>query len=143
MPQLHFPLAPEHRLVRWANMIRAFYGHPIWLVGSQLGPGIGRDVDVVCVLPDPVFALRYDLPAPVWKQELQSGVVGEEFWAWSDDVVKKSEHGMRYTRLPIDFKTQPVSYARQLYSRHLRLQLDTRRIENEINLYLGPETTLA
>ncbi len=139
--QLRFPLSPDDRLVRWANMIRAFYGYPIWLVGSQLTEARSRDVDVVCVLPDAVFALRYDTTVPTWIDQLQSGYFEEEMWAWSDDVVKKSQHGMTYTRHAIDFKTQPLTLVTQLLLDAPRLQLDTRRIQDEISLYLGPESS--
>jgi hypothetical protein len=41
-----------HSLVRFANKMCGFYGHPVYLVGSQLTSETPRDVDLVCVIPD-------------------------------------------------------------------------------------------
>lgn len=107
--KLQLPLAPENRLVRWANAIRAFYGHPIYLVGSQITAKANpRDVDVVCVIPDDEFCLRYG-PVEKWQSEGESGFYSFVRWSWSDDCVKKSLHGMKETGLSIDFKVQAQS----------------------------------
>lgn len=102
--KLILPLAPENRLVRWANAIRGFYGHPIYLVGSQItAKEDPRDVDVICIIPDREFELRYG-PVELWGQEGDTGLWAETRWKWSDDCVKKSLHGMEETKLCIDFK---------------------------------------
>lgn len=105
--KLQLPLAPENRLVRWANAIRGFYGHPVYLVGSQItGADNPRDVDVICVLPDDEFEMRYG-SVQQWIEEGESGMWTDVRWNWSDDCIKKWKHGVRETKLNLDFKVQP------------------------------------
>lgn len=107
--KLHLPLPPDHRLVKWANGIRGFYGHPVLLVGSQVtGKENPRDVDIVCAIPDDEFELRYG-DVNLWLQEGGTGLWTDVRWKWADDCVKKSLDGMRCTKLQIDFKVQPMA----------------------------------
>lgn len=107
--KLHLPLEPDHRLVKWANEIRGFYGHPVLLVGSQImGQENPRDIDIVCAIPDEEFELRYG-KVGIWLQEGETGLWTEVRWKWADDCVKKSLDGMRDTKLQIDFKVQPMA----------------------------------
>jgi hypothetical protein len=127
--KLKLPLEPTHRLVRWANAIRGFYGHPIFLVGSQItGAEDPRDVDVICVIPDHEFMLRFG-PPDLWHQEGETGMWGHTRWIWSDDCVKKTNHGMRETGLFIDFKVLPESAHEGYHNIHKEFppyRLDTR-----------------
>jgi hypothetical protein len=108
--KLNIPLGPENKLVRWANAISAFYGHSVYLVGSQLTAKENpRDVDVLCILPDYEFELRYG-SCDEWAKEGASGIYTGIRWKWADDCVKKSLHGMKETQLEIDFKVQPESF---------------------------------
>jgi len=126
-----------HRLVRFANKMCGFYGHPVYLVGSQLTSGEPKDVDVVCIIPDDEFKLRW---FPDWwmgegmiKEEIEkfylgihTGIHTEEHWNWYADMCKKTLFGIKPTNLPIDFKVQAQSYADSHYKNRPKIRLDTR-----------------
>ena len=129
MSKLCLPLLPEHKLVKWANQIRGFYGHPVYLVGSQItGSDRPRDVDIVCAIPDNEFELRYG-SVDDWCQEGGTGLWTEVRWKWADDCSKKSLDGMRDTKLQIDFKVQPMAQFNGYSNIHKQfppVKLDTR-----------------
>lgn len=105
--KLQLPLDKSHRLVRWANSISAFYGHPLYLVGSQItGKENPSDVDIVCPIPDDEFTLRYG-SCEAWCDEGCTGLYTEIKWDWADDCLKRSLSAMRETGLRVDFKIQP------------------------------------
>lgn len=132
--KLKLPLGPHSRLVRWANAINGFYGAPVYLVGSQItGAEDPRDVDVICVLPDEDFEIRYGSVAQ-WVDQGESGMWDVVRRKWSQDCVKKSTHGIRETRLDIDFKVLPKSWSEESYQ-HINkafppVRLDTNPNEN-------------
>jgi len=107
--KLDFPLSPDSRLVRWANSISVFYGHPVYLVGSQLtGKQYPSDIDLVCPIPDEEFDARYgDLGD--WLQEGGTGIYTDVRWDWANDCHKRSIDGMLSTKRVIDFKVQPFA----------------------------------
>ena len=128
-----------NRLVRYANKMRGFYGHPVYLVGSALIKDSPRDYDLICIIPDIEFITRYaydtlalhredEIIKEVEKWELgcNDGLSGDTFWRWSDDCLKKSLSGTRYTRKYIDFKVLPASNDLKYYEKHSKLRLDTR-----------------
>lgn len=130
-------LKETHSLVRFANKMCGFYGHPVFLVGSQLVSETPRDVDIVCEIPDAEFKLRY---FPDWwdsemteAQEIEkfflsihTGVHTEENWNWYEDMLKKSLLGMRTLHIPIDFKVYPQSYVDVNFKDKPKLRIDTR-----------------
>ena len=144
MKRLTLPLQPEHKLVRWANSIRIFYGHPIYLVGSQLEPNCfvdelncaeftqkieteiePSDIDIVCIIPDKEFELRYG-PYGKFCDESCTGIYTEECtWKWSDDNIKRSLSGMVETGLAIDFKVYPEQHSWSFEDKP-KIRLDTR-----------------
>lgn len=108
-------------LVRYANGIAGFYGHPVYLVGSQLYKDHPRDVDLACIIPNNEFVKRYINQVEVvgttdeekceqWGLRYQSGLYNESNWAWAKDVSHKSLQGMDYTRMAIDLKVYPQQY---------------------------------
>lgn len=113
--KLKLPLGPTNRLVRWANAINGFYGHPVYLVGSQItGVEDPRDIDVVCILPDEDFEIRYGSISE-WVDQGESGMWKTVRHKWSQDCVKKTKHGIKETRLDIDFKVVPKSWSDDIY----------------------------
>jgi hypothetical protein len=126
--KLLLPLGKEHRIVRWANSIRAFYGHPVYLVGSQCNPDCKnpRDVDIVCYIPDYEFDLRYG-NHDKWCDENCTGIYTDIVWSWADDCLKKSLSGMRETGYVIDFKVY-FSHHKIGYANYPKIKLDTRGI---------------
>jgi hypothetical protein len=127
MSKLKLPLSPEHLLVRWANGVRGFYGYPVYLVGSQLTDKLNpRDVDVICFLPKEIFELRYG-NYDEWCSEGCTGLWTNIRWVWSDDCVKRSYEGMRYTDLLIDFKVYSDNEEKGFPIENFpKLKLDTR-----------------
>lgn len=127
--KLVLPLKDTHPLVGWANSLRAYYGHPVYLIGSQVtGASDPRDVDVVVAIPDHQFSLRFG-SADKWCEEVATGMYTEIAWKWSDDRVKRSLEGMRKTGLNIDFRCQPLSHFKQFSNIHDSfppVKLDTR-----------------
>ena len=125
------------RLVRFANKMCGFYGHPVYLVGSQLTSETPRDVDLVCIIPDVEFKLRW---LPDWwlgenmiTEEIEkfflgihTGIHDQEQWNWYEDLLKKSLFGIKETRLPLDFKVYPKSYTDKHYENKPKKRLDTR-----------------
>ena len=126
MKKLLIPLSIESWLVRWANRMRGYYGHPIYLVGSQLSDNPNpNDVDVICILPDAEFKLRF-CNIDDWMNEGGTYMYTEPVrWKWSDRCIKDTLDGMAHTRMNIDFKVIPHSDA-LAYENKPRLKLDTR-----------------
>lgn len=126
--KLSIPLSPENKLVRWANRMRSYYGHPVYLVGSQLtDKKTPTDVDVVCIIPNDEFELRF-CEIGLWHQEGGTFMYTEEGrWKWSDRCVKDTLDGMRFTGLNIDFKVYPKAYDLAYpLDKFPKLKLDTR-----------------
>lgn len=113
--QKDIPCLKGNLLIRWANHIAGFYGHPVYLVGSQLHKDNPRDVDLVCIIPDDEFVTRFinqfevighnDLEkCEQWYLRWQSGLYNESNWVWAKDVSHKSLQGMRFTSMNVDLK---------------------------------------
>lgn len=94
------------KLKAWANDVFARYGQPVWLVGSCL-TGIGRDVDVRVILPDPDHAARFP----------DHGALGL-------DVGKQGRVAALFLRMNVDFKIQKASEA-MAFEGKPRLRLDS------------------
>ena len=106
--KLCLPIPKTHPLVVWANSIRAYYGHPVYLVGSQLTDKENpRDVDVVCAIPDDEFTLRFG-DVNEWMTEGITGQYTEIRWGWADECIKRWKEACIETNLNIDFKIQPM-----------------------------------
>ena len=137
MIKLNLELDETSRLVRFANKMCGFYGHPVYLVGSQLTSETPRDVDLICIIPDEEFKMRW---FPDWwtgsddpKEAIEkfylgihTGIHKEEHWHWYQDMKKQSLFGMKGAHLPIDFKIQAESYSVSHYIDSPKKRLDTR-----------------
>lgn len=105
--KLQLPLDKTHKLVRWANSIRALYGHPVYLVGSQItGSEEPRDVDIIIAIPDDEFTIRFG-DVNSWYQEGLTGEYTEIRWKWAAECNKRWKEACLETELNIDFKIQP------------------------------------
>lgn len=115
-----------HCLQRWANIVYAQYGVPVYLCGSILKEGVEdpRDWDIRVCIPASVFTVRYG-PPDEWWEEGQTGFWTRTRWKWVDDCRKQAIRGARYTGLNIDFEVQPPRLWRR-YKDQPRLRLDTR-----------------
>lgn len=119
----------ESLLVRWANLISGFYGKPVYLVGSSTVKGNPRDIDVVCVIPDEEFMLRYQVDSiEQWGLRYRSGSfdLHESTWRWADDCCHKALQGMQFTHKYIDFKVYPESYDKSQFADKVKIKLDAR-----------------
>jgi len=120
-------LAPEHLIVRWANRMRAYYGHPVYMVGSQLMDKENpNDVDIICIIPDDEFETRF-MNIDRWHQEQGEGRFSEEYWRWTERNIKDSLDGMVHTGWNIDFKVYCATYNKAFpEDKHPKKRLDTR-----------------
>ncbi len=128
MEKLKLPLESSNILVQWANSIRAFYGHPVYLVGSHLkNVSNPRDVDIICIIPNEEFDLRYGSTAK-WFYEGESGIYTDISWNWSDDCIKKTLLGCKKTGMCIDFKVYPEIFAKLFDAvNYPKIKIDTRK----------------
>lgn len=107
MMKLQPPLEESHPLKTWANCVAGFYGGKVYLVGSQITAKENpRDVDVVCIISDKSFEIRFG-NVDDWMQQGGTGLWTEVRWKWADASVRTTEEGMSLTKLPIDFKVYP------------------------------------
>lgn len=122
--KLELPLDKEHKLIKWANSIRGHYGHPVYLVGSQLTDKENpRDVDIVLVLPNDEFTLRFG-NVYEWIKEGVTGNWTSIRWSWSEECIKRWKEGCIETDLNLDFKIEPMM--QHIGLKHLpSLRLDT------------------
>lgn len=81
------------KIKTWANMIFQRYGHPVMLVGSAV-TGLGRDVDIRVMIPDPEFDARFP-----------------DEGALSLEIGKQSRMAALFLRMNVDFRLQKVSEA--------------------------------
>ena len=126
MERIKLPVEPDSWLSRWANRMRAYYGHPVYLVGSQLtDKEIPSDVDVICIIPDNEFQLRF-CDVGLWHHEIGTCMFTEKgVWGWSDRCIKDALDGMAHTQMPIDFKVYCQTYANAFKDKP-KVRIDTR-----------------
>ena len=132
MDKLILPLGTTHKLREWANNVKFFYGHSVYLVGSQLTDKPNpRDVDIVCIIPDIEFEYRYGSVFD-WIEEGDTGQWTDVRWIWSRDCVQRWREGCIYTKMNLDFKVLPRSYHDQIYLNKPIYQLD-----NCVDIYIN------
>lgn len=121
---------------RWANHIAGFYGHPVYLVGSQLTSKDPRDVDVICIIPDNEFVLRYINQQEVvghsdvekcqqWYLRWLTGLYDASNWTWCRDVSHKSLQGMDFCSQQIDMKVLSDTMQEEYYSDKMKLKISS------------------
>ena len=106
-----------------ANWYAAYYGAPVYLVGSALTKERPRDIDVRITLSDEEFWRFYGRPIPPHEgskdqQEMQG-------WQWSQlaDHLKRNRKLGHYGGYPIDFQLQTLAEAKQFEHKE-RIRLD-------------------
>jgi hypothetical protein len=137
------------KLGSWPNQMWArFGGAPVYLVGSALAKPHPRDIDLVIVLEDGVFAARYgvsledEIPAPTdraqRRDEHRDAMNGE---AWSPgmkrcyrEIAGLTRRLHPYLSYPIDLKVRPQSVDETMWEDaqkrgRARLRLDTMEVE--------------
>lgn len=143
--KLSLPLSVDHPLTKWSNQISGFYGHPIYLVGSQItGSDSPRDVDIICPIPNKEFELRYG-DINEWLTEGGTGIWTDIRWKWANDCTKRSLDGMRCTDLKIDFKVQPMAAFngyQHIHKEFPPVRLDTRGEIKKLQPKYKPEYIL-
>lgn len=91
-------------LTKFGSIVRDYFGHVAYQVGSSLHTKDWRDVDVRLMLPDDEFAAMFGpLEDPAVNRKL--GAVTLAFAAL----------GKAMTGLPIDFQIQTVTHANERY----------------------------
>jgi hypothetical protein len=91
-------------LTKFGVLIRDYFGHVPYHVGSSLTSKQWRDVDVWLILPDDEFAERFGRD--------QSAETNPKLAAIT---LAFATLGAQMTGLPIDFQIQPQSWANERY----------------------------
>lgn len=147
-PKAEIKCLKSNLVVREANKLAAFFGHPCYLVGSQLTSETPRDIDLVVIIPDNEFVLRYINQREVightdlgkcqqWGYRFKSGLFDESNWQWAADVSHKSLQSMKRTSMNIDLKVYALSYHLEYYSDKPLLKISE---DNFPELIKGKET---
>lgn len=96
-------------LIKFGVVVRDYFGHVPYQVGSSLRTKDWRDVDVRLVLSDEEFAARFG-SVHVTEVDPRFAAVTLAFCAL----------GAHMTGLPIDFQIQPQTHANSRYGGHMR-----------------------
>lgn len=108
-------------LHKFGVIIRDYFGHVPYHVGSSLKTKDWRDVDVRLILPDDEFAALFGTP--------QSAEINPKLAAIT---LAFSALGSQMTGLPIDFQIQPQTWANEKYP-HTRSALIEIRPQDEVH----------
>lgn len=100
-------------LTKFGVMVRDYFGHVPYHVGSSLMSKEWRDVDVRLIMPDDEFIAHFGDIHRSSETDPKLGAVTLAFAAL----------GARITGLPIDFQIQPLSWANKCYGHHPRSAL--------------------
>lgn len=92
-------------LHKFGTLIRDYFGHVAYHVGSSLDRKDWRDVDVRLILPDDEFEQRFG-------DRFQSAETNPKLAAIT---LAFCALGSQLTGLPIDFQIQPQSHANKVY----------------------------
>lgn len=92
-------------LTKFGVIVRDYFGHVLYQVGSSLDRKDWRDVDVRLILPDDEFAERFGDIHRSSETDPKLAAITLAFAAL----------GSQMTGLPIDFQIQPQSHANKLY----------------------------
>ncbi len=92
-------------LTKFGVIVRDYFGHVPYHVGSSLSSKQWRDVDVRLILPDDEFDALFGGPGRSAETDPKLGAITLAFAAL----------GQQMTGLPIDFQIQPQSWANEKY----------------------------
>lgn len=92
-------------LTKFGVIVRDYFGHVPYQVGSSLDTKAWRDVDVRLILPDDEFTERFGDIFRSSETDPKLAAITLAFAAL----------GKEMTGLPIDFQIQPESHANKLY----------------------------
>jgi hypothetical protein len=92
-------------LHKFGVIIKDYFGHTAYQVGSSLDSKAWRDVDVRLILPDDEFESQFGKPHGTEGNKKLSAV-----------TLAFCALGQQMTGLPIDFQIQPQSWANKTYS---------------------------
>ncbi len=91
-------------LTKFGTLVREYFGHVPYHVGSSLDSKTWRDVDVRLILPDAAFAARYGTNPSSGTNRRLAAI-----------TLAFSALGKEMTGLPIDFQIQPQTWANEKY----------------------------
>jgi hypothetical protein len=91
-------------LTKFGTIIRDYFGHTPYHVGSSLDTKTWRDVDVRLILPDDEFAQQFGTD--------RSGETNPKLAAIT---LAFAALGKEMTGLPVDFQIQPQTWANDTY----------------------------
>jgi len=110
------------QLIKIGNQMYAYYGGPVYLVGSSLNKEDARDVDIRVILSVADFERLYG-NYQEFLSEYQSGNFGIVTWRWAEDRLKRCRALSAQIKQNIDF----CCWGEDMWDAHyLHLRLDTR-----------------
>ena len=101
-------------LIKYGILVRDFFGHIPYQVGSSLESKGWRDVDVRVILPDDEFTAMFGTN--------QSSETNPKLAAVTLAFAALGKH---MTALPIDFQVQPATWANETYPGPRSALIDT------------------
>lgn len=117
-------------LKREANSLAAYYFAPLYIVGSCLQKQDWRDVDIVCILPDEHFSLRFG-DYDKWYYEGATGEYTKIRWNWARECCKRWRELSRISWLNIDFKVISEKHDMRFYKDRPKYRIDTSPFKKE------------
>jgi hypothetical protein len=93
------------RLCQWSDQLCGFYAGQAYLVGSSILRPDFRDVDVVIVIQDDDFEMRYGNKYDLWNERVQKPLT-DVSWKYYKDRIKRIRDGWAKTMLELDVKIQ-------------------------------------
>ena len=122
--QNHYLKAGDfNRLSRWSNKPAGFYGAAVFLVGSSLFRDDYRDIDIVIVIEDSDFEMRYG-SIEKFREESETWMFTNISWSYFKDCLKRVRHGYKEVNLVLDVKIQSETFFKG-YENMPKVRLDT------------------
>ena len=112
------------KLTKLANHWYAYYGGPVFLIGSALEKEEPRDIDIRVVVTKEDFERLYGKYED-FSKEYVSGEFGPCTWSWVEDRLKRCRLAYAETNANIDF----CVFTRDMWDTTVsKMRLDTRNV---------------
>lgn len=129
------------RLCHWADQLCGFYAGAAFLVGSAVTRADYRDVDVVIVVEDKDFEMRFGNKYELWEGRVYPNPITEAGWRYYKERIKRTRDGYYSTKLPLDVKIQcETEFLGYVNQPHLRIDSSPffPGLAEKIKIYAAP-----
>jgi hypothetical protein len=108
----------------FANKLSGLYFAQVYLIGSSIDNEKYNDVDLMVVIDDDIFELKFG-NIEDWKKEYISGNYSENLmWKIVHENKKRWVNAHNYIKLNIDMKIFPKKYFSSEYAMNKKIRLD-------------------